>query len=69
VLALKPRFDMYAQAHAALNAHPWTLDLLVWSARRSPHRVQRLTGVLEETYLPTDAVSLRGVLRRLFGRR
>ena len=68
VLALRPRFDMYAQAHAAINAHPWTLDLLVWSAKRSPRRVQRLTGVLEETYLPTDAVSLRGVLRRLFGR-
>jgi geranylgeranyl reductase family protein len=69
VLALKPRFDMYAQAHAAVNAHPWTLDLLVWSAKRSPRRVQRLTGVLEETYLPVDAVSVRGVLRRLFGRR
>ena len=66
VLALKPRFDMYAQAHAALNAHPWTLDLLVWSARRSPRRVQRLTGVLEESYLPVDAVTARGVLRRLF---
>ena len=66
VLALKPRFDMYAQAHAALNAHPWTLDLLVWSAKRSPRRVRRLTGVLEETYLPTDAVTARGVLRRLF---
>ncbi len=66
VRALKPRFDMYAQAHAALNAHPWTLDLLVWSAKRSPRRVHRLTGVLEETYLPVDAVTARGVLRRLF---
>ncbi len=66
VLALKPRFDMYAQAHAALNAHPWTLDLLVWSARRSPRRVRRMTGVLEESYLPVDAVTARGVLRRLF---
>ena len=66
VLALKPRFDMYAQADAALSAHPWTLDLLVWSAKRSPRRVRRLTGVLEETYLPTDAVTARGVLRRLF---
>lgn len=66
ILALRPRFDMYAQAHAALNAHPWTLDLLVWSAKRSPRRVERLTGVLEETYLPSDAVTARGVLRRLF---
>jgi geranylgeranyl reductase family protein len=69
VLALKPRFDMYAQAHAAINAHPWTLDLLVWSAKRSPRRVRRLTGVLEETHLPAEAVSVRGVLRRLLGRR
>ena len=66
VLALKPRFEMYARAHAALNAHPWTLDLLVWSAKRSPRRVRRLTGVLEETYVPSDAVTVRGTLRRLF---
>jgi hypothetical protein len=42
------------------------VDLLVWSARRSPRRLQRLAGVLEETYLPRDGMSVRGVLRRVF---
>ena len=68
VLALKPRFDLYEQANRA-NARPWLIDLLVWSARRSPRRLQRMAGVLEETHIPTDAVTLRGVLRRLFDRR
>jgi len=68
IAALQPRFDLYAQAHRAV-AHPWLVDLLVWSAQRSPRRLQRLAGVLEETYLPTDAMSLRGVLRRVFDRR
>ena len=66
VRSLKPRFDLYEQAHRALIAHPWTLDLLVWSAKRSPRRVRRMAGVLEESYLPVDAVTARGVLRRLF---
>jgi geranylgeranyl reductase family protein len=65
VLALKPRFDVYEKANRA-NEHPWLIDLLVWSARRSPRRVQRMAGVLEETHIPTDAVTVRGVLRRLF---
>jgi flavin-dependent dehydrogenase len=65
VLALKPRFVVYEQANRA-NEHPWLVDLLVWSARRSPRRLQRMAGVLEETHIPTDAVSVRGVLRRLF---
>ena len=65
VLALKPRFDLYEEANRA-NTHPWLVDLLIWSARRSPRRVQRMAGVLEETHIPTDAVSVRGVLRRLF---
>ena len=68
VLALKPRFDMYEQANRA-NEHPWLIDLLVWSAKRSPRRVQRMAGVLEETHIPTDAVTVRGVLRRIFDRR
>lgn len=68
VLALKPRFDLYEQANRA-NAHPWLIDLLVWSAQRSPRRVQRMAGVLEETHIPTDAVTVRGVLRRIFDRR
>jgi len=65
VLSLKPRFDLYEEANRA-NEHPWLVDLLVWSARRSPRRVQRMAGVLEETHIPTDAVTVRGVLRRLF---
>jgi geranylgeranyl reductase family protein len=66
--ALKPRFAVYDDAHRAVD-HPWLLDLLVWSAKRSPARLQRLAGVLDETYLPRDATSVRGVLRRLVGRR
>ncbi len=68
IAALRPRFEVYAQAHRAV-AHPWLVDLLVWSAQRSPRRLQRLAGVLEETYLPKDAMSVRGVLRRVFDRR
>jgi flavin-dependent dehydrogenase len=64
VHALKPRFALYEEANRA-NAHPWLIDLLVWSARRSPRRLQRMAGVLEETHIPTDAVTVRGVLRRL----
>ena len=60
VLALKPRFALYEEANRA-NAHPWLIDLLVWSAKRSPRRVQRMAGVLEETHIPTDAVTVRGV--------
>ena len=54
VLSLKPRFDLYEEANRA-NAHPWLIDLLVWSAKRSPRRLQRMAGVLEETHIPTDA--------------
>ncbi|MEO5882972.1 MAG: NAD(P)/FAD-dependent oxidoreductase [Caldimonas sp.] len=68
IAALRPRFALYAQAHRAV-AHPWLVDLLVWSAQRSPRRLQRLAGFLEETYLPRDAMSVRGVLRRIFDRR
>ncbi|MEO8081716.1 MAG: geranylgeranyl reductase family protein [Caldimonas sp.] len=65
VLALKPRFALYEEANRA-NAHPWLIDLLVWSAKRSPRRLRRMAGVLDETHIPTDAVSWRGVVRRLF---
>ena len=68
VLALKPRFALYEEANRA-NEWPWLIDLLVWSARRSPRRVERMAGVLEETHIPTDAVTIRGVLRRIFDRR
>ena len=65
LLALQPRFALYEQAQRA-TARPWLIDLLVWSARRSPRRMDRIAGLLEETHLPTDAATLRGVLRRLF---
>jgi geranylgeranyl reductase family protein len=68
VMALKPRFHLYEEANRA-NEHPWMIDLIVWSAKRSPRRLDRMSGLLEETQLPTDAVSLRGVLRRVFDRR
>ena len=35
VLALKPRFELYEEANRA-NAHPWLVDLLVWSAQAQP---------------------------------
>ena len=68
VMALKPRFEVYEQANRA-NEHPWMIDLIVWSAKRSPRRLERMSGLLEETELPTDAVSVRSVLRRVFDRR
>jgi geranylgeranyl reductase family protein len=68
IAALRPRFAVYDDAHRAV-AHPWLLDLLVWSAQRSPGRLQRLAGVLDESRLPTDATSVRGIVRRLFDRR
>ncbi len=65
VLALKPRFAMYEKANR-VNSHPWLIDLLIWSARRSPRRLKRMAGVLDETHIPTDAVTVRGVLRAIF---
>ncbi len=67
VLALKPRFALYEKANR-VNAHPWLVDLLIWSARRSPRRLARMAGVLDETHIPTDAVTLQGVLRAVFVR-
>ena len=65
VVALKPRFDMYEKANT-VNAHPWLVDLLVWSARRSPSRLKRMSGVLEETHIPSSLVSLKSWLRLVF---
>ncbi len=62
VLALKPRFDLYARANR-INQHPWMIDLLVWRAQRSAGILRRMAGVLEETGNPGNLVSLRGVLR------
>ena len=65
VVALKPRFDMYEKANT-VNAHPWLVDLLVWSARRSPSRLKRMSGVLDETHIPSSLVSLKSWLRLVF---
>ena len=65
LVALKPRFDMYEKANT-VNAHPWLVDLLVWSAKRSPSRLQRMSGVLEETHIPSSLISVKSWLRLVF---
>lgn len=65
VHALLPRYRLYEKANA-VNNHPWLVDLLVWSARRSPGRVRRMSGVLEETHIPSNPLSPRSWLRLLF---
>lgn len=67
VEALRPRFAVYEQAEV-VNDRPWLVDLLVWSARRSPHRLQRMSGVLEETHMPSQLLSARSFARLLFER-
>ncbi len=65
--ALRPRFDIYERANS-VNARPWLVDLLVWSARRSPRRLARMSGVLEETHSPGNLISARSFARLLFER-
>ena len=65
LVGLKPRFDMYEKANT-VNAHPWLVDLLVWSARRSPSRLRRMSGVLEETHIPSSLMNLKSWLRLVF---
>jgi hypothetical protein len=65
VHALLPRYRLYEKANA-VNDHPWLVDLLVWSAKRSPGRVRRMSGVLEETHIPSNPLSPRSWLRLLF---
>lgn len=65
VRALTPRYEMYDKA-GVVNAHPWLVDLVVWSARRSPDRLRRMSGLLEETHLPRSLRSPRSWLRLLF---
>ena len=67
LLALKPRYVVYEKANT-VNAHPWLVDLLVWSANRSPRRLQRMSGVLEETHLPSNLVNIKSWMRLLFER-
>ena len=68
VRALAPRYAIYERANA-VNEHPWLVDLLVWSARRSPGRLQRMSGVLEETHFPSSLTSPSAWWRLLFDRR
>ena len=65
--ALKPRFAIYDKA-SSVNARPWLVDLLVWSARRSPRRLERMSGVLEETHTPGNLITARSFLRMVFER-
>ena len=67
VLALKPRYDVYERANT-VNAHPWLVDLLAWSAHRSPRRLKRMSGVLEETHTPGNLVSFGSWMRLVFER-
>ena len=65
LLSLKPKYAMYEKANT-VNAHPWLVDLLVWSARRSPSRLKRMSGVLEETHAPSNLISFKSWLRLIF---
>jgi menaquinone-9 beta-reductase len=62
LLALKPRFALYARANV-VNRHPWIADLLVWRARRSERLLQRMSGVLNETSNPGHLLTAKGLLR------
>lgn len=65
--ALRPRFDVYEKA-SGVNQRPWLVDLMVWSARRSPGRLRRMSGVLEETHVPRDLMTARSLFRVVFER-
>ena len=67
VAALKPRYEVYEKANT-VNAHPWLVDLLAWSARRSSRRLKRMSGVLEETHVPSSLISVGAWMRLLFER-
>jgi flavin-dependent dehydrogenase len=62
LLALKPRFDLYAKANK-VNRHPWLADLLIWRARKSERLLRRMSGVLNETSNPGHLVTVKGMLR------
>jgi flavin-dependent dehydrogenase len=65
VHALAPRYEMYDKANI-VNMHPWLVDLVVWSAKRSPSRLRRMTGLLEETHLPSSLLTVKSWMRMLF---
>lgn len=63
--ALQPRYEMYDKANI-VNMHPWLVDLVVWSAKRSPSRLRRMSGLLEETHLPSSLLTVKSWMRMLF---
>ncbi|WP_418317284.1 NAD(P)/FAD-dependent oxidoreductase [Piscinibacter sakaiensis] len=67
VRALQPLYQVYDRANV-VNRHPWLVDLLVWSARRSPSRLQRMAGVLDETYMPDNLINVGSLMRLFFER-
>lgn len=62
LLALKPRFELYAKANR-VNRHPWLADLLIWRVKKSERLLRRMSGVLNETTNPGHLVSVKGMLR------
>ena len=62
LLALKPRFELYARANS-VNDYPWLADLLIWRARKSPRVLRRMSAVLEEKGNPGNLIALRGFAR------
>jgi menaquinone-9 beta-reductase len=65
VRALAPRYEMYDKANI-VNMHPWLVELVVWSAKRSPSRLRRMSGLLEETHLPRSLLTVKSWMRLLF---
>jgi menaquinone-9 beta-reductase len=62
LLALKPRFDLYARANR-VNRHPWLADLVIWRAKKSERLLRRMSGVLNETSNPGSLISVRGIVK------
>ena len=64
LIALKPRFDLYERANR-INDHLWLTDLLIWRAKKDERILRRMSGVLNETSVPSNLVSLKGLARLL----
>lgn len=62
LLALKPRFELYAKANK-VNRHPWLAELIIWRAKRSERLLRRMSGVLNETSNPGHLVTFKGIVR------
>ncbi len=66
--ALRPHYHAYERGNRA-NHHPWLVDLLVWAARGSPRRIDKLAAVLDERHTPRDVMSPASWWRLLTSRR